>query len=101
MVEELVTVNVTTRRGGGTKIRRERSKVATERPPQPVERPARGPRAARIRIESGATLAQHELVHWEQALVLQVALTLAAPAVVDHSLRPPPKGIGTLEQQAA
>jgi len=45
-------------------------------------------------------LAQHELVHWEQALVLQVALTLAAAALVYYGLRRQRKGFGTLEERA-
>jgi two-component system LytT family sensor kinase len=52
------------------------------------------------RIESGAALAQHERVRWEQALVLQVALTLAAAALVYYGLRRQRKGFGTLEERA-
>jgi two-component system LytT family sensor kinase len=45
-------------------------------------------------------LAQHELVRWEQALVLQVVLTLAAGALVYYGLRRQRKGFGTLEERA-
>ena len=45
-------------------------------------------------------LAQHERVRWEQTLVLQVALTLAAAALVYYGLRRQRKGFGTLEERA-